>query len=49
MIVEVWAKNRASIMQAWFDQKIQIEAQFGINYGENISIYLLSDYEKDNI
>ncbi|AJT77887.1 DMAP1-binding Domain [Saccharomyces cerevisiae] len=49
MIMEVWAKNRASIMQAWFDQKIQIEAQFGINYGENISIYLLSDYEKDNI
>ncbi|CAI4051492.1 Cmr2p SKDI_15G2430 [Saccharomyces kudriavzevii IFO 1802] len=49
MIMDVWAKNRASIMQAWFDQRIQIEAQFGINYGENISIYLLSDYEKDNI
>ncbi|CAI2023046.1 hypothetical protein SEUBUCD650_0H01430 [Saccharomyces eubayanus] len=49
MIMDVWAKNRASIMQAWFDQSIQIEAQFGINYGENISIYLLSDYEKDNI
>ncbi|CDF91549.1 ZYBA0S12-01464g1_1 [Zygosaccharomyces bailii CLIB 213] len=41
-----WETNRATVMEAWLDQEIQIEAQFGINYGENISIYLLSEFER---
>lgn len=40
-----WSINRVAIMEAWFNQSFKIETQFGINYGENLSIYLLSDFE----
>lgn len=43
-----WKKNRSTIMKDWFSQELLIEDQFGINYGENISIYLLSEFNKDN-
>ncbi|EDO16936.1 hypothetical protein Kpol_1020p45 [Vanderwaltozyma polyspora DSM 70294] len=46
-LLENWTKNRVSIMKEWFSQDLVIESQFGINYGENISIYLLSDFERD--
>ncbi|CCK71744.1 Cmr2p KNAG_0H03290 [Huiozyma naganishii CBS 8797] len=42
-----WNVNRHNIMESWFDQELRIESQFAVNYGENISIYLLSDFEKD--
>ncbi|CCF60253.1 hypothetical protein KAFR_0J01890 [Kazachstania africana CBS 2517] len=45
---ESWSSNRFTIMQEWFNRKITIGAQYGVNYGENISIYLLSDFEKEN-
>lgn len=41
-----WNNNRATVMRDWFDQKLPIESQFGINFGENVSIYLLSEFEK---
>lgn len=41
-----WSKNRVTVMNMWFKQDLAIEAQFGINFGENISIYLLSEFEK---
>lgn len=47
-ILDRWNNNRTTIMKQWFGQKLKIEAQFGINFGENISMYLLSDFEKDN-
>lgn len=42
-----WKKNRSTIMSDWFSQKLLVENQFAINYGENISMYLLSDFNKD--
>lgn len=42
-----WENNRSMIMQEWFKQNITIDSQFAVNYGENISIYLLSDFEKN--
>lgn len=41
-----WSKNRVTVMRQWFDQTLTIEEQFGINFGENISMYLLSEFEK---
>lgn len=41
-----WDKNRGTVMDSWLDQELKIEAQFGINYGENLSIYLLSEFER---
>ncbi|CCC68759.1 hypothetical protein NCAS_0B06750 [Naumovozyma castellii] len=46
--VSDWANNRTTVMEDWFSQELEIEEQYGINYGENISIYLLSDFEKGN-
>lgn len=43
-----WENNRSKVMQDWFQQRINIDSQFAINYGENISIYLLSDFERHN-
>lgn len=43
-----WEKNRFTVMKLWLDQVLQIESQFGINYGENISIYLLSEFERNS-
>lgn len=43
-----WNKNRATLMKDWFNQKLIIENQFGVNFGENISIYLLSEFEKQS-
>lgn len=45
-IPDDWSKNRVTVMNMWFEQDLAIEAQFGINFGENISIYLLSEFEK---
>ncbi|CAB4254233.1 similar to Saccharomyces cerevisiae YOR093C Putative protein of unknown function [Maudiozyma barnettii] len=44
-----WKKNRSLIMNHWFSQKLLVETQFGVNYGENISMYLLSDFNKDTV
>ncbi|QLQ79710.1 hypothetical protein HG537_0C03580 [Torulaspora globosa] len=41
-----WSSHRASIMSQWFDQSLEIDEQYGINFGENISIYLLSEFER---
>ncbi|GAV54352.1 hypothetical protein ZYGR_0AL00840 [Zygosaccharomyces rouxii] len=43
-----WDKNRLTVMSLWLDQVLKIEAQFGVNYGENISIYLLSEFERNS-
>ena len=42
-----WECKRSTIMQDWFNQEIIIDSQFAVNSGENISIYLLSDFEKE--
>lgn len=42
-----WAKNRSTIMADWFSQKLLVENQFAVNFGENISIYLLSQFNMD--
>ncbi|CUS23639.1 LAQU0S11e00914g1_1 [Lachancea quebecensis] len=39
-----WQCNRMTLLKHWLKGRLQIEAQFGINYGENNSIYLLSDF-----
>lgn len=41
-----WTKNRVAVMRQWFDQTLPVEEQFGVNFGENISMYLLSEFEK---
>ncbi|QLL32832.1 hypothetical protein HG536_0D03540 [Torulaspora globosa] len=41
-----WSTRRATMMGKWFDQSLDIEEQYGINFGENISIYLLSEFER---
>lgn len=41
-----WFRNRATVMERWFDQSLVIEDQYGINFGENLSIYLLSEFER---
>ncbi|CEP62094.1 Cmr2p LALA0_S04e07646g [Lachancea lanzarotensis] len=46
--IKRWQNNRMTILSDWLRGKLKIEAQFGINYGENNSIYLLSDFEKDS-
>lgn len=43
-----WNVNRSFIVKDWFNQDIDIETQFAVNYGENISMYLLSDFEKND-
>lgn len=43
-----WNANRSYIVKDWFNQDIEIETQFAVNNGENISMYLLSDFEKNN-
>ncbi|CCE63643.1 hypothetical protein TPHA_0F01590 [Tetrapisispora phaffii CBS 4417] len=45
-IPENWSLHRTQVIEAWFAQTLNIESQFGINYGENISLYLLSDLER---
>lgn len=42
-----WYKNRMKILNDWLNKKLKIDAQFGVNFGEMNSIYLLSDFEKD--
>lgn len=44
-----WPKIRRKIMDKWLNQKVDIIAQFGINYGENLSLYLISEYEKAGV
>lgn len=41
-----WSSHRATIMGQWFDQSLDIDEQYGINFGENLSIYLLSEFER---
>lgn len=41
-----WPRNRVTVMRQWFDQTLTVDEQFGINFGENISMYLLSEFEK---
>lgn len=41
-----WSSHRNTVMTQWFDQSLEIEEQYGINFGENISIYLLSDFQR---
>ncbi|AET40115.1 Cmr2p Ecym_5357 [Eremothecium cymbalariae DBVPG len=45
-IVKDWQKNRSQLLEDWLNKKLTIEAQYGVNVGENNSIYLLSDFEK---
>ncbi|KAK5960469.1 uncharacterized protein PWA37_001891 [Arxiozyma heterogenica] len=44
---DMWSLNRLFIIKDWFNGDIKIDAQFAINYGENISMYLLSEFDKD--
>lgn len=41
-----WTRYRQKIMSAWLTKEIEIVARYGINFGENNSIYLLSDFER---
>lgn len=41
-----WSKNRNVVMREWLDGNLPMAIQFGINYGENMSIYLLSEFNK---
>ncbi|CCD23444.1 Cmr2p NDAI_0B04100 [Naumovozyma dairenensis CBS 421] len=43
-----WPKNRDIVMENWLSQDIEIKEQYGINYGENISIYLLSESQRND-
>ncbi|AAS51149.2 ACL079Cp [Eremothecium gossypii ATCC 10895] len=45
-LVKDWQKNRMKILNDWLGKRLYIEAQYGVNVGENNSIYLLSDFEK---
>ncbi|SCU94091.1 LAFA_0F19790g1_1 [Lachancea sp. 'fantastica'] len=45
--IKRWQNNRMTILSDWLRGKLKIDAHFGINYGENNSIYLLSDFEKE--
>ncbi|SCV14293.1 uncharacterized protein CGFF_01850 [Nakaseomyces glabratus] len=42
-----WSKERLSLFKRWLQCELQIDSQFGINYGENISMYLLSEFENN--
>lgn len=42
-----WSKNRKQILSDWLNKKIVIDSQFCVSFGENNSIYLLSDFEKN--
>lgn len=44
---DIWSLNRSFIIKDWFNGDIKIDTQFAINYGENISMYLLSEFNKD--
>ncbi|SCU88210.1 LADA_0E08834g1_1 [Lachancea dasiensis] len=44
-ITKSWQNNRMTLLSDWVRGKLAIEAQFGINYGENNAIYLLSDFD----
>lgn len=41
-----WSKERNILFRRWINDDLPIDAQFGINYGENMSMYLLSEFEK---
>ncbi|SCV05494.1 LANO_0H08724g1_1 [Lachancea nothofagi CBS 11611] len=43
--IKNWQNNRMTILSDWVKGKLKIETQFGINYGENNAIYLLSDFD----
>ncbi|KAL3239418.1 Cmr2p RNJ42_04461 [Nakaseomyces bracarensis] len=45
-ISENWSKEKNVLFRKWINEDLPIDAQFGINYGENISMYLLSEFEK---
>ncbi|SCU86619.1 LAME_0D06964g1_1 [Lachancea meyersii CBS 8951] len=45
--IKRWQNNRMTILSDWLRGKLKIDAHFGINYGENNSIYLLSDFENE--
>ncbi|KAH3901430.1 Cmr2p SCDLUD_002923 [Saccharomycodes ludwigii] len=40
-----WHKNRRNILTNWINKNIVIEDSYGTNFGENTSLYLLSDFE----
>ncbi|CDO95447.1 unnamed protein product [Kluyveromyces dobzhanskii CBS 2104] len=42
-----WYKCRKQILSDWLNKKITIDSQFCVGLGENNSIYLLSDFEKN--
>lgn len=42
-----WSKNRKQILTDWLSKKMTIDSQFCVSFGENNSIYLLSDFEKN--
>ncbi|SCW02055.1 LAFE_0E13168g1_1 [Lachancea fermentati] len=42
-----WHQNRVTILSDWLNKKLNLDAQVGVNFGENYSIYLLSEFEKD--
>lgn len=44
---DTWSLNRSLIIKDWFNGDIKIDIQFAINYGENISMYLLSEFDKN--
>ncbi|AMD21548.1 HFL308Wp [Eremothecium sinecaudum] len=46
-MVKDWQINRMRILGDWLAEKLDIESQFGVNIGENNSIYLLSDFENN--
>ncbi|CCH58992.1 hypothetical protein TBLA_0B01490 [Henningerozyma blattae CBS 6284] len=48
ILPESWSKYRKTVMKKWFSGNLPIITQFGINYGENMSIYLLSDFNNAN-
>ncbi|SCU97294.1 LAMI_0F09538g1_1 [Lachancea mirantina] len=41
-----WSKLRVTLLSDWLNQKLRIDEQVGVNFGENNSIYLLSDFER---